>query len=415
MPNLEYDILNSPIDPQTGTPEYFNQNKKASYGNIDWTDFRKQTAAESPVNAPIGLQFEPYGGIKDIDERLTSYDIATDIPAARAQAQSSLVRDLYILPRVGTKIISEVAKMPGELYGLGEWASTGFDLSKFQESVDNEWNKSIDAAYQATNDELFPVYKRRAVEQGGLLKQITSSEFWATEGADGVGFMLAFMAPGAALKLTGLGNGLVNVGKMAKVVKGERAAKLAGQIDDIAAAGINTVLEAGAEGIEAANATSKTLYDKKLNEGLSAGLDPQQASDIATEYLQTPEAKTIIGSAGANTTKANLVILLGPNLIDQKWLFKGFNKTIGAAEKVSKTKLGGAISNILDPSEALKNIARYTPKELAKEVGAKAAIGIVKEGFFEEGVQSATSNYYKDMALAKKDNTVWDDVMGIVS
>ena len=147
--------------------------------------------------------------------------VYTDIDEQRAQKQGSLVRDLYILPRVGTKIISEVAKMPGELYGLVEWASTGFDLDKFQSSVDNEWIKSIDEAYQATNDELFPVYKRRAVEQGGLLKQITSSEFWATEGADGVGFMLAFMAPGAALKLTGLGKGLANLGKMSKLVKGE--------------------------------------------------------------------------------------------------------------------------------------------------------------------------------------------------
>ena len=384
-----------------------NQEIIKSFGRINQGD----VSSSAPI---VGLKQE-YDDFSDVSQgRLDP--VYGDLEERRAQDQGSLVRDLYILPRVGTKIISEIAKMPGEIYGLGEWATTGFDVSKFQESVDNQWMQSIDEAYQATNDELLPVYKRRAVEQGGLLKQITSSEFWATEGADGAGFMLAFMAPGAALKLAKLGKGVENLGKMAKIVRGERALKVGGQVEDIAAAGINTVLESGAEGIEAAKATSKDLYNKKYLDGITMGLDPQQAGDQAAKYLNSPEAKQIIGAAGANTTKANLAILLGPNLIDQKWLFKGYNKTAGAAEKIaSEGKFAKAMANILEPGEALKNIARYTPKELAKAVGKTAGLGVIKEGFFEEGMQSATSNYYKDMALAKKDKTVWEDMMGIVS
>lgn len=164
MPNLEYDILNSPIDPQTGTPEYFNQNKKASSGNIDWTDFRKQASIEAPINQPIGLAFEPYGGIKSADEGMTSYDLE-DIPEARAQQQGGL----ELLGKALGQAVTETT--------LGTIESAGYllDVPGIYDSVtgneaefDNFFSKIFRDIKNNINDKYFPIYQTHAAERGDI-------------------------------------------------------------------------------------------------------------------------------------------------------------------------------------------------------------------------------------------------------
>ena len=53
--------------------------------------------------------------------------------------------------------------------------------------------------------ETMPVYHREIIENGTLMDQLSSGEFWASEGADGVGFLLSALAPGAAVKALGVG------------------------------------------------------------------------------------------------------------------------------------------------------------------------------------------------------------------
>lgn len=365
-----------------------------------------------------------------------------DIDEARAQAQNSTLggRALTMMktvPRIVTKAVAEVAKMPGTLYGFGNWAADGFDLNKFSDDIDNAWTKSIDKAYEATNDALMPVYKRRAVEEGGFFRQIVSPEFWATEGADGAGFMLGFMAPGAALKLLDAGKyatkGLQLAGEAANLSKasegagmlskaakfaklelsGEKALKLAGNIDDFSAAGINTGLESLAEGVESAKGVTRSQYDKKFKELTASGLSQEDADKYATEYSNSDEVKTMAGKAGRLTTLTNLAILMGPNILDQKYLMSGKNKIISAAEKVESGKMAKAIANTLDPTE-LGKIGRYTGRELGKQALKYGTVGVLKEGVWEEGMQSATSSYFQHKADMKEDPSFIEGAGGIV-
>ena len=260
-----------------------------------------------------------------------------DIDEQRAQGQSLIEKGSYILPRIATKVATEVLKIPGELYGLGEWATKGFDFEDFSSSLDNAWVQAFDKANEGINDELFPIFKRRVIEEGGLLRQIVSPEFWATEGADGIGFLLSMFTPGLATRALGIGakvasatskgvRGLKTASKGLKLFRPETAAKIGNYVDDLVAGTINTVVESGAEAIETTRALEQTMKDAKFNEFVTLGFTPEQAEIAAENYIQSEEAKIKIGQAGANVVKANLAILLGPNILDQKWLFSKATK-----------------------------------------------------------------------------------------
>ena len=203
---------------------------------------------------------------------------------------------------------------------------------------------------------------------------------------------------------------MVSEGSKLLGLSAKSSLKVGKYADDIVAGGINTIVESTAEGIEAANSTKAALYDKKVKSLMATGqYNQQEASDLAAQYLETPEAKTIIGKAGANTTAANMAILLGPNILDQKLLFNGFNRAGKASKDINK-KLFQTVENL--GVEGSEKISKYTSKQLAKEGLIKAGVGVGKEGFFEEGLQFATSDYFKNRALGQDDRGVVEGILG---
>ena len=391
------------------TEELYENNKQLQADPSLYTDVlssrEKSMAEDAPMMKPIGDVFAPYGGVKDIDKELSLEDLG-DIPEARAQAQGNWSKGLKFFPRVGTKVAAEVAKIPGELYGIGEWASEGFDIKKFEESLNNSWVQAVDEWNENVNDEYLPVYKRKVIEEGGLLRQIVSPEFWATEGADGVGFLISMMAPGVAVKALGAGTKLLKIFKTGSKI-GKFVAKNA---DDFIAGGINTVIEASAEGIEAAKATKNKLLQNKKIELLQSGkYTPEQVDQLANDYIESDEVKTTIGKSGANTTYANMAILLGPNILDQKWLMHGFNHANKTGTRLSK-ELGKSIQSL--GKEGAKEASLYSGKQMTKDALLKVGIGAGKEGFFEEGLQSASSNYFQNRAIGTDDRDVVNGILG---
>ena len=358
-----------------------------------WAGVSPQSVAEAQ---PLSTQYEFEDFNRLLGEQGRIDPVYGDIEEARAQAQSGAEKLGMMLPRIGAKIISETAKIPGSIYGLGEWAATGFDIDKFQESVDNAWTQAIQEKADLINEELLPVYKRREIEEGGFFKQITSSEFWATEGADGIGFLVAMMVPGTALRAAGAGQGIMKAfstipgisrfGSAGKLTKA--GMKAADTVNDWTSAGVNTVVEAVAEGAENMKATEHALFSKRLDELLATGqYDPQEASDLAQEYIKSPEIQAKISEGGFKTFRTNLGILLLPNIIDQKWLFKGSNAL--EAKGVIGARLGEVVGKTSD--DALNAIQRLTPKQILGKAAKIGAVGIGKEGFFEEGLQYAAS------------------------
>lgn len=357
---------------------------------------------------PTSKKFEDYSGyIKG-----TIDPIFGDIDEQRAQEQSTFAKFATILPRIGTKVVAEVSKIPGALYGMADWGISGFNFDEFEQKVNNTWVRSIEEAHRATNDAILPVYTRRVVEQGGLLRQIVSPEFWANEGADGIGFLVSMMGPGLLTRAAGVGSGITKLAKLSKLAKAETAAKIGAWTDDIVSAGINTIVESTAEGIEASNALKNRFKQEKFQELLSLGINETLADELSNEYVESQEVKTKIGKAGANTVKANLAILLGPNIIDQKWLFSGLTR--GAlADDLVQNKLSRIVSGI--GKEGAEQVGRYTGKELRQDFLKKFGAGVIKEGFFEEGMQFASAKYFEDKAALDKDGNFLDDLAGTLN
>jgi len=148
-----------------------------------------------------------------------------------AQDQSAGERWAYFLPRAAAKAVSSAASLPGYVEGMIDWADNGFDPNKFSQSFDNGWITAVENTEESIKDNLLPIYTPQSVLDGGLWKNLSSSAFWAKEGADGVGFLVGMLAPGALTRLLKTGEVLQSSLKTLKPGF-QLSEKLAGNIDD---------------------------------------------------------------------------------------------------------------------------------------------------------------------------------------
>ena len=316
-------------------------------------------------------------------------DIPDSINEHRANEQSGFGQLGLGFGRAGTKAIAEIAKIPGVIAGtVGGIAGNTSDLITGKDEYDfvenafnNPWIKAIDGAQKDFNDDILPVYVSKAVREGNLWDNVSSTAFWATDGADGLGFIAGMMVPGALFEYAGLGAKLIssisNSKKLANLVslsgkaeEGTQIAKLLGMsgkgIDGKLAVLGNTYLESGAE----AKGVGDDLDRKKdefIKKQINDGFTPEQAEESFKNQRALAMRDTFISNVG---------ILLGPNAIMHKAVWGKAGKTYTAVE-----------------DNVLKRIVNSS-----KKVGTAFA----SEGFWEEGSQSTVENMYTNKALNKE-------------
>jgi len=297
-------------------------------------------------------------------------DVQGSINEYRAQEQSNLAKTAAGIGRIGTKAVSEIAKIPGVVGGIiaAPFAEEG---EGWETAFNNQWIKSISQFNEDVNTELLPVYVKKAVSEGNLMDNISSIDFWATEGADGIGFIASMLAPGAALKGLNLGHKILGTtAKGLSMINGET--KLAGAVRTLEGLGMtaknidlgamtmaNTLIESGSEAGSAMNSFQKDL-DRKLASG--------EIDQIQYEQLQTQKARL-----GRDIFVSNLAILLVPNAIQTKMIWgKGVGSQLVKETPSLITKVGNRGKNVL------------------------SALG--SEGFLEEGTQSTVETMFTDKA-----------------
>lgn len=316
-----------------------------------------------------------------------------DINEWRAQQQSVGNRLLKTAPRIINTALSEVAKMPGYAVGLGMAATTDLNIG---DALDNAWTRGIEKAKEYVGDEFLSIYVPEKVKNGNLLDNLGSSSFWATEGADGVGFMLSFLTPGILLRAVSAGaKGAELLNLATKAAKlgdtgtdlvrggvrfGEKAAK---NIEDIGSVVINATLESAAEATE----SYKTALQTYKQQGYS--------DDVANEMA---------GKAAAGTFATNMALLSVTGAISQRQLFGAFR---GKGDKGILGQLFDEQGKLIEGLGA-KSIVQKLPK-----AGKELAKGILSEGFLEEGLQSAAQKYYQDRQIHPDDyDTVLEGLVG---
>lgn len=408
-----------------------NSRKKAYQLAEEINKPSKPTALDHYLDVSYNQSFRSneYGKSKydkdlNLESELNLEDIEGSIDENRAQEQSGVGQLGLGLLRAGTKAAVEVAKLPGVIGGIAmsPFAEEG---KGYDTAFNNAWIKSLDKINEEINSELLPVYAKKAVLEGDLWDNITSTSFWATDGADGLGFMIGMMAPGAIINKLGMGAKLLGAGRKAAQFAGmaektESAVTMlkslgltAKSIDIGTGAIVNTITEAGAEakGVGDALDQKKPQYVEqnlpKIIKQLNVNNIPEliqgpmyivknpdgTESMQSSGFIPNPEFEIIKQQAmsqvelGFNeqralamrdTFKSNLAILIVPNLLMSKALFgKKTDKLVSNIGKTTMQKAGTRVGNI------------------GKRYGKATA----SEGFLEEGSQTAAEDMFVGKAM----------------
>lgn len=326
------------------------------------------------------IDYNPGVGESRFDEGFNS-SIYKDLEDYRSKQQHWSNKVGKGALRIANKVGVEIAKMPG--YIGGAIAAIGAEEGKGMDTfVNNAWIKAIDGYEEYVNNEVLPVYVKESIRNGDVWANALSLDFWATEGADGIGFLASMFVPGVAISKLGVGMKLLKT--LGKVKYGDdilrgmekgaqalgyeaRAGKISGKgtsaagsmIDVTAATITNTMLEAGAE----ANGIMKSIT-KRDNE-----------SEQAFELRKAEAAR--------NVFVGNLAVLLLPNAILNRNLL-GNLKPKAANNFIRE---GGRMTNAIQSQSFTKKASKYL-----NTIGSN----IAREGFFEEGTQTTLENYFKE-------------------
>lgn len=348
-PNSKLQALKTNLESNIPT-EYnnlFNQ-KEVRKSNLDLTNQDYLSGYEN---------YEDYAGGLDLNE-------------IRAQNQPIFDKAAAGVGRIGTKAFFETAKIPGYVAGTitAPFAEEG---QGWETAVNNEWIKTMSKWNEDVNTELLPVYVKKAVSEGNLWDNISSIDFWATEGADGAGFIFSMFGPGLALKALNLGHKVL--GTTAKGLSMlNREQGLAGAVRTLEGLGLNAknidlaAMTLANTGIEASAEAGSAMesFQKDLDRRLTSG----EIDQFQYEQLQTQKAKL-----GRDIFVSNLAILLVPNAIQTKMIW---GKGIG--------------------SQLVKDTPSLMSKVANRGKNALGALG--SEGFLEEGSQSTVETMFTNKA-----------------
>ncbi len=321
-------------------------------------------------------------------------NIQEGINEHRASEQSGWAQLGLGVGRAANRAAAEIAKMPGVVGGiaaggigqLGDLV-TGEDNTDFVKTAfNNAWIESVEGISEQINTDLLPVYVSKAVKDGNLWDNITSTSFWATEGADGIGFIASMLAPGAIVSKFKLGEKFAGMlGKTDEAKKMLQSLGFTGKAANAkVAATANTIFEAGSEAGGAIRSYRESLEHR-------ASLDPKDPNYINPQQFQELVAKE--GEVGRNVFLSNMAILAGPNMM--------MSNMLHGAKNIEK--LG---SKLIDPNtgKLVSNVVDYSLKEKIGRGAKRVGEAFLSEGFFEEGLQSTSETYFKEKALNENNN-----------
>lgn len=357
------------------------------------------------LNSFSNIDASEYGANKSLYS--SDSEAASILTEQRARDQSSTEQLFKGLGHIGATFATEVLKTPG--YLLGGFGALANDKSVIENIVDNDWINAMEKLDAGIKDKI-PVYLTKEVEEGNIGRKLMSSAWWATTGADGIGFLLSMYMPGQILKAVNIGakigDGLQAIAKNAKLSKVLTAANIL-EKDALAGAKMTE------KGIERANSTASFMMNTYIE---SASEAANTFDNVRKTYMeQNPnatekEAGDHASTAAANVMKANIPLLLVSNVIDELFLFKGFGRS--AEEVASKSTLGALFKNGVLQPEALVAIKKSGLKDFLKKAPLKLGENFAKEGMFEEGFQTQIQNHYENVANGKTKASFSEDVIG---
>lgn len=314
----------------------------------------------------VGLTSSTFGESKFDENAPIPTVLEGNLQDYRGKKQSRTDKVFNAIPRLVSKVGTEIAKTPAYIFALGE---AGFTDKTLAESLDNAWLNNLDKFDKSVKDE-FAIYKPKSVTEGNLWANLTSASFWTDEGVDGAVFLISMIAPGAALKAIGVAGKLAKLPGLSKI--GVANIEL-GQ-----ATLLNTALESAAE--------TKGIVDN-LNQQFKVKIEQGELNPNTGRPWTQEEAKQAVGDAAVNTFQMNMGLLTIPNLIMNKNLLGRFGQSKGILDEFKD-----ATGKFVTTNPVVK---KSLLKEYAKNIGEAS----LSEGFLEEAGQTTIENYNQKVAL----------------
>ncbi len=413
--------------------EAFNEVVKKGKGNTGFGSLGS-AAASTFRGYDTGIGDSKYDKGLSWNANIDEDNVKGSINEFRSEQQGGWAETGAFFGRVTNKVGLELAKTAAAIVGtVGGLAGNTSDLITGNDEYDfleiafnNDFIKAAEKISKSINEEYLPVYVSDTVANGNFLDKISSGEFWATEGADGVGYLISAMAPGAAFKVLGgsgkIFGGVTQTAKFLNYGEGlEGARKMltaAGltidKIDSYAIPALNTYFEAGAEakGVgdnldarkfefvdnfkNTLNVNSQEFQNKVLDKLQQLDIDRRNNVISIDEYNQLSQnAETLVadelaesafkeqkGRAMRNAFLTNVGILAIPNYIQAKLVF------------------GKNPSNIL-LDKVVDGVANKTAKNTFKQGLKRTGQAFLSEGS-EEVAQTSTEKRNVDKALKGK-------------
>jgi hypothetical protein len=407
--NTSTNINTSPIDPKKRKSSFEKPKIKNSFDKLG-------KAYSNNLYYNTGYGNSKYDKNFNFDAQFNELDPLGSINENRSQEQGIWNTVGAGLGRVGTKVTTELVKTGAAIVGtVGGLTGNTIDLITGEDKTDflevafnNDFIKAAEKIQKSVNEEFLPVYVSDTVTNGNFLDKVTSSEFWATDGADGVGYLISAMAPGAAFKGLGLGSKIFGgVSKLTALRYGKnvetarrfltKAGLTIDKIDSFAIPAVNTYFEAGAEAKGAGDAIEsrkpkflgnyKMNFDQKNPEFIQKVSSKMEAldldrrsgiiSDIEYNLLsQNISEETVSemaesafkeqkGRAMRNTFLTNLAVLAGPNYIQAKLLY-GKNPSKIMLDKITGQAVESSVKNTV--KQGLKRVGQSFLSEGSEEV-----------------------------------------------
>ena len=362
--------------------------------------------AESPTYAPAKIDVGRWL------QHAPSYNIPTGATAkfiqdAGANYQGNLRRNLNAIPRAASTAIFEAM----------QFGAFFIDLvgNRFSEK-DDQAMKWLSRQDEALRESLFPILHRTSYNEKSLLQQLGSSEFFGEELAQGVGFFAGMMIPGLALSKLGAfkawsrgirGANYQMVDKMrknpamrklmeaSKKGSSRSAWQISGETADKLSLHTYTALQTMIEsGMEA------SFAQEELYESLSEKVKKREINPQTGKPWTRLDVEKSLKQAGSSLYWYNMMVLGVSNTIMNNMIF-GSRKLKG--RDFIKRFEPKVDANLNRWSKALKSVGKYS-----NYYGKNIVQGVVSEGFWEEGMQTAGEMILRAKKLKDEDPNTFE-------
>lgn len=286
--------------------------------------------------------------------------------------------------------------------------------NNFWYDVSNNWlARKMEEVNEHVNNEWLPTYKALDYDNKGAWQKLMDPYTWTNSFADGVGFLLQFVAPGIVFgKLAQAGKIANNIGELEKALvianeAGEtaKAAKIAKTIEEAKNVGKFTK----AMGYEIKSTTGKDIAKFLTGSDNIGGISAHVTNTMLEAVSETKEGfkNTVDDLIKKGMSREKAIEIAGNNAPAQFWLNAGILTASNAFEnKLLQKAIGNrSLTGIDKLDDGTIPIAKKATTKVGKFFeanpwgnrikfyGTNAAKATFWEGFWEENAQTAAQRY----------------------